>query len=233
MWPGWEMAVIDYLTLIVASLSFVGSHFLMSHPLRATLVGRLGANGFMAVYSAISLLTFGWMIIAFGRAPKADGFWPVGDVVWIVASLLTLLAAVLFAGSFIRNPSLPGVPNALAAQTPSGVFKATRHPMMWGFALWGVGHILVAPRIDNFIFSGSLIFLALVGSKAQEIKKRNLMGGQWAKWLRGTHFFFRPAALLRAGIGPWAAGILIWTIATWAHPFWGVSGAGLFRYLGL
>ena len=222
----------DYLALVAASMLFVGSHFLMSHPLRAILVSRFGANGFMAVYSVVSLITFVWMIIAFGRAPKADGLWPVGDIVWIVASMLTLIAAVLLAGSFIRNPSLPGVPSALAAQTPSGVFKATRHPMMWGFALWGVGHILVAPRIDNFIFAGSLVFLALAGSKAQEIKKRGLMGGQWAQWLRRTHFFVRPAALLRAGIGPWVAGILIWTIATWAHPFWGVSGAGLFRWFG-
>lgn len=223
----------DYLALVAASISFVGSHFLMSHPLRAPLVRRLGANGFMAVYSAISLISFVWMIIAFGRAPKADGLWPVGDVVWVAASVLTLMAAVLFAGSFIRNPSLPGVPDALAAQTPSGVFKATRHPMMWGFALWGTAHILVAPRIDNFIFSGSLVFLALVGSKAQEIKKRNLMGGQWAKWLRRTHFIVRPAALLRAGIGPWGAGILTWIIVTWAHPYWGVGGAGLFRWFDL
>jgi uncharacterized membrane protein len=223
----------DYLALVVASLSFVGSHFLISHPLRALLVRRFGANGFMAVYSAISLISFVWMIIAFGRAPKADGLWLVGDIIWIAASVVTLMAAVLFAGSFIRNPSLPGVPDALAAQTPSGVFKATRHPMMWGFALWGAAHILVAPRIDNFIFSGSLVFLALVGSKAQEIKKRSLMGGQWAKWLRRTHFFVRPVALLRAGIGPWAVGILIWTILTWAHPFWGVGGAGLFRWLDL
>ena len=222
----------DYLTLAAASLLFVGSHFLMSHPLRALLVGRLGANGFMAVYSAISLISFVWMIIAFGRAPKADGLWPVGDVVWILASLTTLVAAVLFAGSFIRNPSLPGVPVALAAQTPSGVFKATRHPMMWGFALWGAGHILVAPRIDNFIFAGSLVFLALVGSKAQEIKKTKLMGGQWATWLRRTHFFVRPAALFRVGIGPWVAGILIWAVATWAHPYWGIAGAGLFRWIG-
>jgi len=223
----------DYLTLAFASLLFVGSHFLMSHPLRAILVGRFGANGFMAAYSAISLVTFMWMIIAFGRAPKGDGLWLVGDLIWFVASVLTLVAAVLFAGSFIRNPSLPGVPDALAAQAPSGVFKATRHPMMWGFALWGAGHILVAPRIDNFIFAGSLVFLALAGSKAQEIKKRNLMGGQWAKWLRRTHFFVRPAALLRAGIGPWVSGFLIWAIATWAHPLWGVGGAGLFRWFGL
>ncbi len=221
----------DYLLLAAASISFVGSHFLLSHPLRAGLLGRLGANGFMLLYSAVSFATFGWMIIEFGRAPKSDGYWPVGDVIWIGASLLTLVAAVLFSGSFIRNPSLPGVPEALAAQAPAGVFKATRHPMMWGFALWGVAHILVAPRPDNFIFSGSLIFLALVGAKAQEIKKRKLMGSQWEAWLRRTQFMVRPAALFGVGIGPWIAGAVIWVAVTWAHPYWGVAGAGLFRWV--
>ena len=223
----------DYLSLVAASILFVGSHFLLSHPFRAPLVGRLGANGFMLIYSAVSLASFVWMIFEFGRAPKSEFLWPVGDVSWIAASALTLIAAVLFAGSFIRNPSLPGVPNALAAQAPAGVFKATRHPMMWGFALWGLAHILVAPRVDNFIFSGSLVFLALVGSKAQEMKKRKLMGGQWTAWLRRTHFVFRPAALLNVGLGPWIAGVLIWAAATWAHPYWGVAGAGIFRWFGV
>lgn len=223
----------DYLTLVAASISFVGSHFLMSHQLRAALVRRFGANGFMLVYSVVSLVTFVWMIFEFGRAPKAEGFWPVGDVVWIAASLLTLVAAVLFSGSFIRNPSLPGVPDALAAQAPSGVFKATRHPMMWGFALWGIAHILVAPRPDNFIFAGSLVFLALVGSKAQEIKKRNVMGGQWDAWLRRTHFMVQLGALPKVGVGPWIAGLVLWAVATWAHPYWGVAGAGLFRWLAV
>lgn len=223
----------DYLTLVAASLSFVGSHFLMSHQLRAALVRRFGANGFMLAYSVVSLVTFVWMIFEFGRAPKAESFWPVGDVVWIAASLLTLVSAVLFSGSFIRNPSLPGVPDALAAQAPSGVFKVTRHPMMWGFALWGIAHILVAPRVDNFIFAGSLVFLALVGSKAQEIKKRNIKGGQWDAWLRRTHFMVRPGALPKVGVGPWIAGTLIWAAATWAHPYWGVAGAGVFRWVGV
>ena len=223
----------DYLTLVAASISFAGSHFLMSHQLRAALVRRFGANGFMLAYSVVSLVTFVWMIFEFGRAPKAEGFWPVGDVVWIAASLLTLVSAVLFSGSFIRNPSLPGVPDALAAQAPSGVFKVTRHPMMWGFALWGIAHILVAPRVDNFIFAGSLVFLALVGSKAQEIKKRNIMGGQWDAWLRRTHFMVRPGALPKVGVGPWVAGTLIWAAATWAHLYWGVAGAGVFRWVGV
>jgi uncharacterized membrane protein len=220
----------DYLLLAAACILFVGSHFLMSHPWRADMVRRSGTNGFLGLYSLVSFVTFGWMLIEFGRAPKGDALWPAIDAVWIVASLLTLVAAVLFSGSFIRNPSLPGVPDAMAGQAPFGVFKATRHPMMWGFALWGVAHILVAARIDNFIFAGSLVFLALVGSKAQEIKKRKLMGAEWDGWLRRTHFAIQPVALFQVGIGPWIAGIILWAAATWAHPYWNVAGAGLFRW---
>lgn len=220
----------EHLFLAAASLLFVGSHFLMSHPLRAQMVRRLGANGFLGLYSLVSFATFGWMLFEFGRVAKGDVLWPARDGVWIVASLLTLVAAVLFSGSFIRNPSLPGVPDTMAGQAPSGVFKATRHPMMWGFALWGIAHILVAPRIDNFIFAGSLVFLALAGSKAQEIKKRKLMGAEWEGWLGRTHFAIHPVALFQVGIGPWVAGIILWAAATWAHPYWNVAGAGLFRW---
>ena len=223
----------EYLLLAAASIMFVGSHFLMSHPLRMHMVRKFSANGFLGIYSLVSFATFGWMLLEFGRAPKGDALWPASDAVWIVASVLTLVAAVLFSGSFIRNPALPGVPDALAGQAPFGVFKATRHPMMWGFALWGVAHILVAPRIDNFIFAGSLVFLAIVGSKAQEIKKRKLMGAQWDGWLRITQFAVHPVALFQVGIGPWIAGIILWAAATWAHPYWNVAGAGLFRWFSV
>jgi len=222
--------VSEYLLLAAASIMFVGSHFLMSHPLRMHMVRKFSANGFLGIYSLVSFATFGWMLLEFGRAPKGDALWPASDAVWVVASVLTLVAAVLFSGSFIRNPSLPGVPDAMAGQAPFGVFKATRHPMMWGFALWGIAHILVAPRIDNFIFAGSLVFLALVGSKEQETKKRKLMGAQWDGWLRRTHFAIQPVALFKVGIGPWLAGIILWAAATWAHPYWNVAGAGLFRW---
>jgi uncharacterized membrane protein len=220
-----------YLLLGLACTAFVGTHFLMSHPLRKSLVRGLGSNGFALVYSVVSLGLFYWMIVEFGRAPKEAVLWRIGDVLWVIASLLTLLAAVLFVGSFVRNPSFPGVPDALAAQEPSGVFRVTRHPMMWGFALWGIAHILVAPRIDNFIFAGSIVFLALAGAKAQEIKKAALVGVEWDAWLRKTSYGLRPSALLRVGVTPWLAGILLWLVATWAHPWLGVAGAGIYRWL--
>jgi uncharacterized membrane protein len=221
----------SYLLLVLASISFVGTHFLMSHPMRKELMRIFRFNGFMLVYSTVSLLTFGWMAFEFGRAPKDVPLWPAGDVVWIAATAIMLMASILFVGSFIRNPSLPGMPDKMATQKPFGVYKVTRHPMMWSFAMWGVAHILVAARPDNFIFSGAFIFLALAGAKAQEIKKARLVGVEWDAWLRQTSFGLRLGQLGRVGIGPFAAGLTLWLGASWAHGYFAGFPAGVFRWL--
>jgi uncharacterized membrane protein len=217
--------------LILASVAFVGTHFLMSHPLRARFVYVFKAGGFLLVYSLVSLVTFAWMVMEFQRAPKDAALWPAGDIVWAVATVLMLLASILFVGSFVRNPSLPGMPDAMAAQKPSGVFRVTRHPMMWGFAIWGVSHILVAARPDNLIFSGAIVFLALVGAKAQEIKKAKLVGVEWDSWLRQTSFGLRLGQLGSVGLLAFAAGLVLWLAASWAHGYFGGFPAGVFRWL--
>ena len=221
----------EYLMLILASIAFVGSHFLMSHPIRVAMIRTLKPGGFALAYSAISLVLFYWMVVEFNAAPKGMAFWPVEDALWGIASLLTLIAAILFVGSLVRNPSFPGASEKIAAQELFGVFKVTRHPMMWSFALWGVAHILVAPRVDNFIFAGSIIFLALVGAKAQELKKAKLAGVEWDVWLRRTSYGLQLPMLLRAGALPWIAGIILWAAATWGHQYLGVYGAGIFRWI--
>lgn len=223
-----------YAELIAACALFVGTHFLMSHTLRARMVSMFGAGGFLGVYSLVSAITFGWMIWAFIKSPTGDTWWSQSDGIWIAASILTLLAAVFYCGSMIRNPAMPNpdstAATAATARTPSGMFLVTRHPMMWSFALWGVAHLLVAPRADNFIFVGSIIFLALVGAKAQEQKKFATMGSSWQNWQGRTSYWPRWTQLPRIGIGLWLAGIALWLVATWAHNFFGAYGAGLFRW---
>jgi uncharacterized membrane protein len=161
--------------------------------------------------------------------------WVPTDTIWIAASILTLLAAVFYCGSMIRNPAFPNpdadASRAMAAQTPAGMFLVTRHPMMWSFALWGIAHILVAPRTDSFIFVGSIIFLALVGAKAQESKKATQMGSGWDSWQARTSYWPRLSQLPKIGLRLWLAGIVIWLVATWAHNFFGGYDAGIFRWL--
>ena len=76
--------------LIAACIAFVGTHFLLSHPLRKPLVDRVGEGLFLGLYSLVALVTLGWMVWAYrGVAPQLP-LWPVGDGLWAIASLLTL-----------------------------------------------------------------------------------------------------------------------------------------------
>lgn len=221
--------------LLTASVFFVGSHFLMSHPLRRLMVARLGEKGFLGLYSLVSLTGFGWMMWEFARAPVRAAYWAPTDAIWIVASILTLLAAILFAGSFRGNPALPNPDGdgirTLAAKVPTGVFRVTRHPMMWGFALWGISHMLVAPRMDSFLFNGSLVFLALAGSYGQDRKKEATMGDAWGKWERQTSFWPRLSQLGKIEPRTLLIGVVFWFAATWAHNLFGNFGAGIYRWL--
>ena len=221
-----------YWMLIIASFAFVASHFAMSHTLRPTMVKMFGRAGFLAVYSLISLGLLIWMVMAFRSVPAGQTLWNAGDILWAISSIITLFAAVLYAGSLSGNPALPSPGAAeLAARTPTGVFKVTRHPMMWSFALWGIAHILIAPRADIFIFIGRIIFLALAGSVAQEHKKSKVMGVEWESWLRKTTYWPRLSKLLNVGLANWVIGFVIWLLATWAHNFFGPYAAGIFRWL--
>ena len=208
--------------VIAAAVAFVGTHFLLSHPLRAPLVRAAGERGFLVVYSLVAAATLGWLVFAYRAAPPAAPLWPVGDGLWAIGTLLMLVGAMLFMGSLVRNPAMPEATPA-SVPTPQGVFAITRHPMMWGFALWGVVHILVFPDPANIVLAGSIVFLALVGAHLQDRKKAALQPSFWPEWERRTSYLpFGAIAGGRARIGKLgmhttAGGVLVWLLATWAH----------------
>ena len=223
------------LALLAASIAFVGTHFALSHPLRAPIVSKIGESGFRGLYSLVALATLVWMVSAF-RAVGPGGIpaWnAMNDIIWIAASAIMLVASVMLAGSFIGNPALPA-PGAqkLAAKEPHGVFRITRHPMMWSFALWAAAHVLVSPTPRQFILAGAIGFLALVGAHMQDRKKEVLMGSAWKSWEAKTSYWPRFGALLRAGPGAWIGGIAIWLLATFGHIHANGIPAGIWRWIG-
>jgi uncharacterized membrane protein len=226
--------------LIWSLIAFVGTHFVMSHPLRAPLVKMVGAGPFQGLYSVVALGTFYWVYRAFAAAPRGIDFWPVGDALWGIASVLMLVGSVLFAGSFFGNPALamPGSDKAAAAPA-RGVFGITRHPMMWGFAIWGVVHALVAPYAASLLLTFAMIILALGGSAGQDRKKAVLMGDAWQGWVSRTRFM--PFGLQISGKAPWSTawpgrtpfllGVIIWLLASYVHPMLGGPVAGIWRWM--
>ncbi|MEM7701218.1 MAG: NnrU family protein [Pseudomonadota bacterium] len=221
------------LELIVANAAFVGTHFAMSHPLRAPLVKALGALGFQIAYSIVSFATLGWVYFAFTAAPPAD-LGGSGEIGWIIATILTLPAMVLFAGSMQGNPAL-GLPGAedQARAEPKGVFTITRHPMMWGFGLWALSHLVLFWSTRTMITAFAMGFLALVGAKMQDRKKRTQMGEAWAEWESRTSYWPRLSGFAKAGVVPWALGLILFAGLSYLHMPIGGIPAGIWRWITL
>lgn len=216
--------------LTLASLAFVGTHFAMSHPLRAPMVGALGERGFSLTYVLVSVATLYLMTRfygpAFAQSPAV--VWESNIVTWTVATLLMWFGSILFVGSLRRNPAFPtgGRPITEIGEA-RGVFAITRHPMMWGFAIWSLVHVIANPTPASLIVSLGIAILALGGAYGQDFKKEKLLGEPWVDWKSRTSFvpfgrgFAVPDAFAMIG------GTLLWLAATWAHGALGYRPAGI------
>jgi len=222
---------VGLITLIAANVAFVGSHFAMSHPLRAPMVRALGAGGFQIAYTLVSFATLASVYYTFVAAPPAD-LPGSGDIGWIAASLITLPAMILLAGSFIGNPALPTpLAEAQARATPRGVFKVTRHPMMWAIGLWALSHLVLFWSTRTMITAAAMGVLALVGARLQDGKKAALMGDSWGQWQSRTSYWPRWDQLPSVGAVPLVAGTALWLAGSWLHLWQAGIPAGVWKWL--
>ncbi|WP_299323682.1 NnrU family protein [Parasphingopyxis sp.] len=213
--------------LIVATIAFVGFHFLLSHPLRAPMVARLGETVFMGVYSLIAAASLGWMVWAARSVPPMPAYWiaPPWFFDW-GAPILMLISMILLAGSFLGNPAFPD-PTAKSrpVRPVTGVFAITRHPMNWAFIVWAVTHIALSGSPVNLVIATGILILTFFGSMGQDRKKERLMGDAWRGWESRTSFMPFGAIIdgrvpLRAawpGVVPLVFGGLLWFGASWLH----------------
>jgi uncharacterized membrane protein len=230
--------MIDSLTVAAAATAFVGSHFLLSHPLRRPLVQAIGEKGFLALYSVVAAVTLWAISWTYGKAPATAPLWAVGAGLWAVVTVAMLVASVMLLGSLVRNPALPGgAPGAAASASANGVYAITRHPMMWAFAIWGACHILVYPVAKNIVVAVAIMILALVGAALQDRKKEALDPQGWPAWeVRTSYWPFAAIAQGRARFGKFGGhalggGVVVWLAATWAHIPMAGWPAGIWRWL--
>ncbi|MFC0253287.1 NnrU family protein [Massilia consociata] len=222
--------------LLACAGAFVGSHFLLSHPLRRPLVGALGEKAFLALYSVVAFATLGAIAWAYPRTPTTAPLWQVGDGMWALATVLMLAASIMLLGSLVGNPAMPGATNAASAEA-RGVYGITRHPMLWAFAIWGMVHILVYPVTKNIIVAVAIIVLSLGGAALQDRKKAALDPQGWVAWESRTSYWPFAAILQgRARFGGFGAhalggGLLVWLLATWAHIPLAGRAAGIWYWL--
>jgi uncharacterized membrane protein len=176
------------ISLVLAAIFFVGIHvFVSGTSLRAAIVAKTGEVVYQTAFSVVSLLGLVWLGWAYAAVEPATAWEPAA---WLrpITHLLTLLAFLFVAiGVATPSPTVVGGEKALTEGiSPTGILRITRHPFLWGVALWAVAHLLVSPDLASLILFGSLLLLALVGPPSIDAKRARMFGEHWTRFAEST-----------------------------------------------
>ncbi len=207
---------IGLLVLGLAVAALVGSHLLLSHALRRPVMAGFGLAGFRVVYSALAAALLMVILVAYHLAPHGPALWSSDSLaLQLVFSVFGYFAVVLFVASLFGNPGLVGANlNGLSTRQPEGVYRITRHPMMFAIAIWCVVQMMLVPSARNIICCTGFIVLALVGARLQDVKNAAASGREWTLWVNRTPFW--PNLRRVGGLGLfWLVAAVPWLLATW------------------
>ncbi len=212
--------------LLIAASAFFLLHLLPATPFRGRLVAVTGEGLYIAAFSLLSLITLWWLAWQFEAVPYGEKFWSVPAWwLWLKAALMLLAFIFAVGGVLTPNPSSPGAGKLLATRdAASGIFAVTRHPVMWGAAIWAIAHMISLATVRGFLFFGAFAATALIGSGLQQRRKARSIP-DWGAYVAKTSFF--PFAAIFEGratfslkaIGWWriAIAVIVWAAILHFH----------------
>jgi uncharacterized membrane protein len=177
------------LNLLIASVYFLLIHFVVSGTrLRDTLVARLGEGPYRGLFSAASLIGLAWMIYAYRHAPTIHLWDPPSDLRPIAFALVFFAFLFVVIGLATPSPTQVGMESKLSegSDIARGMVRITRHPFLWGVALWALVHLVANGDVASLVLFGSLLVLSLGGTVAIDAKRRRKFGDGWARFAQST-----------------------------------------------
>jgi uncharacterized membrane protein len=171
-------------SLLAAALFFVGIHFVISGTVqRAKIVGLIGERPFQAVFSVMSLIGIVWLCRSYGQAGYLQ-LWAEPQALRSVALVVMLIAFFFVVLAFTSpNPTAVGGGALLSENEPAkGIQRITRHPFLWGVALWSFTHLVLNGDLASVIFFGSFLILAVVGPFSIDRKRKKAFGEAWNRF---------------------------------------------------
>jgi uncharacterized membrane protein len=226
------------LNLVLAAAVFVLIHLLVSGTrVRDGLIARIGEGPYMGLFSLATVGALVWMASAYGGAREDNPVWAApGPGLRHLAIILQLLAFLLIVpGLLTPNPTSVKQEGVLdRPDAARGVLRITRHPFLWGVALWAFGHLLVNLDLASLILFGALLALAVLGTASIDAKRLRALGPKYRAFMDQTSnapfaAVFAGRQKLRLGEIGWRllAALAVYAAVFWAHPhFTGVSPLG-------
>ena len=219
--------------LLAAAAVFLGIHVLISGTrVRDAITGAIGENVYTGLFSLASLATIIWLVIAFIHANgSADDrvLYSLGVGVKHLAIPVVALAFFLgVQGLLAPNPTAVRQEGAVGKEsTIHGVVRITRHPFLWGVALWAAFHVAANGNLASVIFFGTFLVLSIVGTFSIDAKRKRKLGEAWKEFAAKTSNIPFGAAFrgnpLRLGESfGWRFGVamLVFLAVLFSHAHW-------------
>jgi len=218
--------VIEFLAALAL---FLISHSIPARPrVRAGLVERLGERGYILGYSALSLALLAWLLSAASRAPFVP-LWDLAIWQYHIPIALMLPAFLLFAGGAVcPNPLSISFSRFRFDPDRPGIVAITRHPILWGFALWSFAHVVPNGDLVSVVMFGGFGSFALLAMPIVDRRKRRALGASWHDLANRTSLVpFSAVAAGRTGM-VWRTPQLVATLTIgaglyaallWLHPW--------------
>lgn len=218
--------------LLAAAGFFILLHLLVSGTrVRDALTGRIGQGPYLGVFVALSWVGVIWLGWSYGlvrHTPANLFFWgvtPMTRAIQIALQVVAFLFIVI--GITTRNPTMVrGEAHLERPDLIRGMLRVTRHPFLWGVAIWAFGHLIVNGDLAGLTLFGSLFVLALYGTVSIDAKRRRALGSAWDTFVAQTSNV--PFGAILAGrqrlslseIG-WpriVLAVIVCAALAWAHP---------------
>jgi uncharacterized membrane protein len=170
---------------VVGLVIFLGLHStrIFAERGRAKAIARLGEGPWKGVYSLLSLIGFVLIIWGFGLARgTAAELW--APPVWARhTTVLLMLFSLILIGAYIFKKSHVAV--------------AVHHPMVWGVAVWGAGHLIANGSAADVLLFGAFLVWAVADLHSSYSRDR-------------LNAVVYPAPEWGATIGAIALGVVLW-----------------------
>lgn len=177
------------LSLIAASAFFLLIHFAVSGTrLRDALVRGMGDGPYRGAFALASLAGLIWMGSAYAHAPTIE-LWGERPELRPAALVLVLIAFLFIViGLATASPTRVGMEARLTqgSDIARGILRVTRHPFLWGVALWALVHLVVNGDLASLVLFGSLLLLALGGTAAIDAKRQRVFQEHWQRFAATT-----------------------------------------------
>src|SRR5438477_241260 len=177
--------------LIAAAAAFLALHLLVAGTkLRDGITGTIGEGPYLGLFSLASLALIVWLVVAYNAAQRGNDplLFDLGQGVRHLGIPVVALAFLLgVQGLLLKNPTSVQMGAAATDQdTVKGVLRITRHPFLWGVAIWSGFHLVANGDEASTIFFATFFILSLLGTVSIDAKRRRKLGPAWDAFANAT-----------------------------------------------